>query len=487
MSLRLTPPAKFGAHTAPGAKPALPHRRPVAAAAAAAGDKSVWLLDYGAGNVRSVRNAIKACGFELKEVRGWEGQARGRERVAQRAPIRCGGGQRGPDPRAPLSHHLSSSPSVCLQVESAADLARAERLIFPGVGAYEQAMGALKASGLDGPLADYVRSGRPFLGICLGLQLLFEGSEENGGVAGLGLIPGTVRRFTCDASTPRLPVPHIGWNDLDLAAGRPPPPMLERVGGRRVYFVHSYRAEPSPSNGDWVAATADYGGPFIAAVAKGDVCAAQFHPEKSGGAGLDVLRGFLEGSRGVGQASAEPSGRARARGLARRVIACLDVRANDAGDLVVTKGDQYDVREGSEDDEQERAPGASGASGDVRNLGKPVDLARRYYEEGADEVTFLNITGFRETPLGDLPMLEVLRRASEGVFVPLTVGGGIRGTTDPDGTPHSALAVAAEYFRSGADKVSIGSDAVEAALAWYARGRVADGSSAIEQISWVSF
>ena len=357
-------------------------------------------------------------------------------------------------------------------------------------------MGALKKSGLDGPLADYVRSGRPFLGICLGLQLLFEGSEENGGVAGLGLIPGTVRRFTCDKGPHPLPVPHIGWNDLEIRQ-TPPPPLLSRLDGRRVYFVHSFRAEPSAANADWVAATSDYGGDFIAAVRKGDVCATQFHPEKSGGAGLDVLRGFLEG--GAGGSAAEASGRAgattpspssssappRARGLARRVIACLDVRANDAGDLVVTKGDQYDVREAASAGEESDGA-AGGSSGDVRNLGKPVDLARRYYEEGADEVTFLNITGFRETPLGDLPMLEVLRRASEGVFVPLTVGGGIRGTTDPDGTVHSALAVAAEYFRSGADKVSIGSDAVEAALAWYGAGKVADGSSAIEQISWVS-
>jgi len=400
-------------------------------------------------------------------------------------------------PRArkdPQDPHRAPSSSLFFcswhntQVDSAADLAKAERLIFPGVGAYEQAMGALKAAGLDGALADYVREGRPFLGICLGLQLLFDGSEENGGVVGLGLIPGTVRRFTCDRDPAhRLPVPHIGWNDLSLAAD-PPPPFLSRLGGRRVYFVHSFRAEPSAANADWVAATSDYGGAFAAAVRKGDVCATQFHPEKSGPAGLDVLRGFLEGGSS-GAASASASGRRPAaasgtRGLARRVIACLDVRANDAGDLVVTKGDQYDVREEAAPSPSPSSPGGD-AGGDVRNLGKPVDLARRYYEEGADEVTFLNITGFRETPLGDLPMLEVLRRASEGVFVPLTVGGGIRPTVDPDGTKHSALAVAAEYFRSGADKVSIGSDAVEAALAYYARGGVADGTSAIEQISWV--
>jgi glutamine amidotransferase/cyclase len=122
--------------------------------------------------------------------------------------------------------------------------------------------------------------------------------------------------------------------------------------------------------------------------------------------------------------------------LAKRIIACLDVRTNDSGDLVVTKGDQYDVRE----------------KGDVRNLGKPVDLARRYYEEGADEITFLNITGFRDFPLEDMPMLEVLRQTSENVFVPLTIGGGIRDYTDKDGRTYTALEVAAKYFRSGADK-----------------------------------
>jgi glutamine amidotransferase/cyclase len=154
--------------------------------------------------------------------------------------------------------------------------------------------------------------------------------------------------------------------------------------------------------------------------------------------------------------------------LARRVIACLDVRTNDAGDLVVTKGDQYDVRE----------------AGAVRNLGKPVELARRYYEEGADEITFLNITGFRDFPLADQPMLEVLRRTSEQVFVPLTIGGGIRAFTDADGRHYSALDVAAEYFRSGADKISIGSDAVDAAEAVRARG-APDGTSAIEAIARV--
>jgi glutamine amidotransferase/cyclase len=154
--------------------------------------------------------------------------------------------------------------------------------------------------------------------------------------------------------------------------------------------------------------------------------------------------------------------------LAKRIIACLDVRSNDQGDLVVTKGDQYDVREG----------------GDVRNLGKPVELAQRYYAEGADEITFLNITGFRDFPLEDMPMLDVLRQTSKNVFVPLTIGGGIRDYTDKDGHKYDALEVAAEYFRSGADKVSIGSDAVLIAEAYLQTGR-RTGQSSIEAISRV--
>ncbi|KAL2956501.1 hypothetical protein AAZX31_18G089400 [Glycine max] len=160
---------------------------------------------------------------------------------------------------------------------------------------------------------------------------------------------------------------------------------------------------------------------------------------------------------------AKKPGEGKASKLAKRVIACLDVRTNDKGDLVVTKGDQYDVREHTKENE-------------VRNLGKPVDLAGQYYKDGADEVSFLNITGFRDFPLGDLPMLQVLRYTSENVFVPLTVGGGIRDFTDSTGRIfksfdpinyilwyYSSLEVASEYFRSGADKISIGSDAVYAA------------------------
>ena len=254
---------------------------------------------------------------------------------------------------------------------------------------------------------------------------------------------------------------------------RRPSTLLSTVGDRRVYFVHSYRAEPSEANSDWILATSDYGTEFVASINKGQVSATQFHPEKSGEAGLDILRCYLDPASAP--TTPVPCTSTRPHGLAKRVIACLDVRANDNGDLVVTKGDQYDVREAGDGD----------TAGEVRNLGKPVELAGRYFEEGADEVTFLNITGFRDFPMADLPMLEVLRQASKGVFVPLTVGGGIREFTDATGRHYSALEVAAEYFRSGADKISIGSDAVFAAEAYLAAGGRKDGSTAIEQISRV--
>uniref|UniRef100_A0A2N9HA46 Uncharacterized protein n=1 Tax=Fagus sylvatica TaxID=28930 RepID=A0A2N9HA46_FAGSY len=222
-------------------------------------------------------------------------------------------------------------------------------------------------------------------------------------VNGLGLIPGVVGRFD---SSNGFRVPHIGWNALKIKNNSE---ILDDIGNRHVYFVHSYRAMPKPEG--------------------------------------------------------------KASKLAKRVIACLDVRTNDNGDLVVTKGDQYDVREHTKENE-------------VRNLGKPVELAGQYYIDGADEVSFLNITGFRDFPLGDLPMLQVLRYTSENVFVPLTVGGGIRDFTDANGRHYTSLEVASEYFRSGADKISIGSDAVYAAEE-YLRTGVKTGKSSLEQISRV--
>lgn len=165
--------------------------------------------------------------------------------------------------------------------------------------------------------------------------------------------------------------------------------------------------------------------------------------------------------------------------LVKRVVVALDVRQNDDGDLVVTKGDQYDVRENEKE-------GIISGRGGVRNLGKPVSLASRYYQEGADEIAFLNITSFRQGVIEDMPMLRVLEEASRSIFVPLTVGGGIRSYTDPNtGQTWDALEVASRYFRAGADKISIGSDSVLASENFIASGGKKNGKTSIETISHV--
>jgi glutamine amidotransferase/cyclase len=310
------------------------------------------------------------------------------------------------------------------------------------------------------------------MGICVGIQALFEGSEEDPQVKGLGVIPMKLRKFQDTDKS----VPHIGWNSANTSrTGSATDESLYGLSPTsKYYYVHSYAAlyeEGRLEQDGWEVATARYGDEeFIGAVAKGNIFATQFHPEKSGAAGLRVLKAFLDGKRSQ-KLPKTPSAAETKEGLTRRVIACLDVRTNDQGDLVVTKGDQYDVRE------------KEGAGNEVRNLGKPVEMAKKYYEQGADEVTFLNITSFRNCPVADTPMLEILRRTSESVFVPLTIGGGIRDTVDTDGTKISALDIATMYFKSGADKVSIGSDAVTAAEEYYARGSKLSGSTAIETIS----
>lgn len=287
----------------------------------------------------------------------------------------------------------------------------------------------------------------------------------------------------------------MGWNAVEFL-DRPSPEEKPKDGmdeSSRYYFVHSYRAAYDPANvaaAEWAHSTTQYGTEaFVSTICKGNVFATQFHPEKSGQAGLLLLRSWL--SKPVDQlAHASPSSRVHrpprpVDGFTKRIIACMDVRANDDGDLVVTKGDQYDVREKVAPSDSDTSKNVqTKTAGAVRNLGKPVALASRYYAEGADEICLLNITSFRHSPLHDQPMLAVVRAAAENVFVPLTIGGGIKDTVDPDGTKRSALEVAGEYFRAGADKVSIGSEAVFAVEKLLANGAdQGDGSSAIETIA----
>jgi imidazole glycerol phosphate synthase glutamine amidotransferase subunit len=184
----------------------------------------IAILDYGAGNLRSVQNTL--------------------------AELKC-------------EYTL---------VNDSAGLTAASKIILPGVGHFGQMMRALDALGVRETLLDRIHAGIPFFGICLGMQALFESSEEAPEVRGLGLYPGTVRRFPAGAR-----VPHMGWNQLDPA-------------GRFVYFAHSYYVPECPQT----SATCTYGLPFTAMLEAGNVHGVQFHPEKSGSAGLQIVREFLK-------------------------------------------------------------------------------------------------------------------------------------------------------------------------------------------------
>jgi glutamine amidotransferase len=168
-------------------------------------------------------------------------------------------------------------------------VAGASAVVLPGVGAFGMAMEHLRAGGLDVAVTEAIAAGKPFMGICLGLQLLFEESEEFGPVRGLGVLPGKVVRFFPDGAPAGIKIPHMGWNALRLAA---PTPVLAGIPeGEYVYFVHSYYI--APTDPTIVATTTDFGGqPFASAVATGNLFACQFHPEKSGAMGLQMLKNF---------------------------------------------------------------------------------------------------------------------------------------------------------------------------------------------------
>lgn len=388
----------------------------------------LYLLDYGAGNVQSIANSLTSLGHSFKWI---------------------------------------TDPS---------DFEKASSLIFPGVGAFSTAITHLTDRGLLEPLREYIRSGRPYFGICIGMQILFLASDE-APTPGLGIVSGRIQRLDCSTKT----VPHIGWNTAEELY---PNSSSGNAAHAYYYFIHSFCAKYDPA-GDpqvdgWAHTITQYGDEFfISSIYRDNVYATQFHPEKSGSVGLALLDEWIRGPR----LNHSPGSRIYPiirpkHNLTKRIVACMDVRTNDEGDLVVTKGDQYDVREKS----NLGSAGLATSAGVIRNLGKPVTLAARYYAAGADELCLLNITSFRHSPLRDQPMLSVVRAAAECVFVPLTIGGGIKDTVDPDGTRHSALEVAAAYFRAGADKVSIGSEAVHSVERLRDTGR-ADGTSAIESIA----
>ena len=201
----------------------------------------IAVLDYGIGNLRSAEKALQKVGADARLV------------------------------------------------TEASEADGATGVVLPGVGAFGRCMEALRDSGLDAVTKDAVRSGRPFLGICVGMQMLYEGSEEDPGVAGLGLLPGVVRRLTAGVKHPQMQ-----WNTLTVERAHS---MLD--GLRRpawMYFVHSFAPERS-ATGDEVVASCEYGTAVVAAVARDNVFATQFHPEKSGDDGLKLLANFAASCR----------------------------------------------------------------------------------------------------------------------------------------------------------------------------------------------
>lgn len=193
----------------------------------------IGVIDYGMGNLGSVSKALTYLGFQAEVV---------------------------------------SDPERVVHFD---------RLVLPGVGAMTYAMQNLKRNGMDEAIRNYLSTGRPFLGICLGMQLMFECSEE-GDAAGLGILPGTVRRFT---PQPGLKIPHMGWNQIEHSSH----PLIH--DGSSFYFVHSYYV--SPQDPRLTVASSDHGGLFSAAVQSGPILLTQFHPEKSGDTGLALLTAWV--------------------------------------------------------------------------------------------------------------------------------------------------------------------------------------------------
>jgi len=197
----------------------------------------VALLDYGVGNLHSAAKALDRAGAEIRVV-----------------------------------------PTV-------AEAAGAAGLVVPGVGAYGACLSGLGSAGGPAAVAGWLEGGRPLLGICVGMQLLFEASEEGPVSDGAGVVAGKIRRLTGGGG---VKIPHIGWDEVSVRRGSR---LLAGLGdGTRFYFVHSYAPEP---DGDAVAAVCDYGGRFAAAVEHGNLFGTQFHPEKSGEAGLTLLANFV--------------------------------------------------------------------------------------------------------------------------------------------------------------------------------------------------
>jgi imidazole glycerol-phosphate synthase subunit HisF len=340
----------------------------------------IALIDYRAGNLTSVRKALAAAGAEV---------------------------------------FTPDAPS---------QIAGADGLIVPGVGHFEA------TAVLDGPWREailaHARAGKPLLGICLGLQFLFEGSTEAPGLPGLGLLPGRCGKLGPDwdrevvltaEGWAEFKVPHVGWNAVNPT--RPSSILAGVAPGAQAYFTHSFAAPI----GEATAATTTTGpNTFASVVERGAIFGLQFHPEKSGDAGLAMLRNFCNLGVPPRSPGAPPGASpgdapgAIVHHASKRVIACLDVR-----DGQVVKGVKFEG---------------------LRSAGDPAELAARYNVEGIDEVVILDVTATLETRRA---LARTIADVARNLFIPLAVGGGIR--TEGD---------AAAVVDAGADKVSLNSAAL---------------------------
>ncbi|MEW5983679.1 MAG: imidazole glycerol phosphate synthase subunit HisF [Acidobacteriota bacterium] len=338
----------------------------------------IGVIDYGAGNLRSVEAALVRLGVETCRVTG------------------------------------------------PADLSRVGVIVLPGVGRFAPAVARLWETGLFEALNTWGRSGRPLLGICLGMQLLFDGSDEDPGVAGLGLIPGRVARLDAPLS------PHIGWAPVVVrptvvSAWHAAPPRFH------AYYAHSFAVRPGHPA---AVALTPSPVPFTAAVESGAVRGLQFHPEKSGHEGGALLGALVRDGHGPDEARVSSTGtRSSAvaedgwagqptsieRGRPHRVIPCLDIRGGR-----VVKGIRFK---------------------DLRDAGDPVERARAYGDDGADEVCLLDVSASQEERR---PLYGLVSRVAAELRVPFTVGGGIR-----------TLEEMRQLLLAGADRVSLGTAAVE--------------------------
>jgi len=178
-------------------------------------------------------------------------------------------------------------------IKTPGQLQQVERIVLPGVGAFRDCMKALQNSGMDRAIVDTINNGKPFLGICLGMQVLMDISHEFGNYHGLGLIPGSVNPFPASHPERGYKIPHMGWNDVILSSQRQTHPVLAPLIGQQVYYVHSFYC--APEHEEHLLAACSYGDySFAAAIGRDNIIAVQFHPEKSQRAGLAMLKAFIE-------------------------------------------------------------------------------------------------------------------------------------------------------------------------------------------------